>query len=129
MVSTELPSRSNTENFLDLHSWVAVGQLLASVALNSLNETDPYNFRTAIYTQVGDPSFFECRCLPRASTHISQWAMIEIMLFIFLFLPESPWWLASRGKLDSSAKVLRRFNGHLEGYSVSEQMVSILLNS
>ena len=33
-------------------SWYVLGQLLASVALECLSESDPYNFRIAIYTQV-----------------------------------------------------------------------------
>lgn len=33
-------------------SWFVIGQLFASVALNRLNASDPYNFRTPIYTQV-----------------------------------------------------------------------------
>ncbi|CBF71756.1 predicted protein [Aspergillus nidulans FGSC A4] len=32
-------------------SWFVIGQLFASVALDRLNASDPYNFRTPIYTQ------------------------------------------------------------------------------
>lgn len=52
--------------------------------------------------------------------------MIGVMLIIFLLIPESPWWLAGKGKLDSAKKVLLRYNGHIEGYNVQEQVVSIL---
>ena len=37
-----------------LTRWFVLGQLFASVALNRLSATDPYHFRTPIYTQVGD---------------------------------------------------------------------------
>jgi SP family general alpha glucoside:H+ symporter-like MFS transporter len=42
---------------------------MAPVALNELNATHPYDFKTAIYT---------------------QWAMIGITIIIYVFLPESP---------------------------------------
>lgn len=35
-----------------LASWFCLGQLAASIALNELNQMKPYDFRTAIYTQV-----------------------------------------------------------------------------
>jgi hypothetical protein len=42
---------------------------MAPVALNELNKTHPYDFRTAIYT---------------------QWAMIGICIVIYVIIPESP---------------------------------------
>lgn len=51
--------------------------------------------------------------------------MIGGMLIIFLLIPESPWWLAGKGKVDKAAKVLQRYNGHLEGYNVDEMIVSL----
>ena len=41
-----------TIKLLQLCSWFVLGQLFASVALNELQRVNPYNFRTAIYTQV-----------------------------------------------------------------------------
>ncbi|KAJ4328834.1 hypothetical protein N0V84_000621 [Fusarium piperis] len=81
--------------------WFVLGQLFASVALNRLNASNPYDFRDAIYT---------------------QWGMIGLILIIFLFLPESPWWLASKGKTDQAAKVLNLCYGRVEGYNVQEQI-------
>ncbi|RDW62205.1 putative maltose permease (MalP) [Coleophoma cylindrospora] len=81
--------------------WFVIGQLCGSVALNGLNAHNPLNFRTAIYT---------------------QWAMIGTMLIIFLLIPESPWWLAGKGKLQSAEKVLLKYHGHIEGYNVQEQI-------
>ncbi|GFF87219.1 hypothetical protein IFM61606_06643 [Aspergillus udagawae] len=46
--------------FWDGCCWFVVGQLFASVALNRLSATDPYDFRTPIYTQVSQnqPSLY-----------------------------------------------------------------------
>ncbi|KAJ5820027.1 hypothetical protein N7474_005618 [Penicillium riverlandense] len=81
--------------------WFVIGQIFASVALNQLNAVDPYNFRTPIYT---------------------QWAMVGAIGFIFVLLPESPWWLVSKGKLEQAAKILKRYNGNVKEYSVDEQI-------
>lgn len=50
--------------------------------------------------------------------------MIGVMFIIFVFIPETPWWLASKEKLDKAAKVLLRYNGHIEDYNVDEVIVS-----
>ncbi|WWD16254.1 hypothetical protein CI109_100680 [Kwoniella shandongensis] len=81
--------------------WFCIGQLFASVALNRLNAKNPLDFRTAIYT---------------------QWGMIGLMIIIFFFLPESPWWLTSKGKLGRAAGMLSKYYGHLEGYNVQEEV-------
>jgi hypothetical protein len=44
---------------------------------------------------------------------------------VFVLLPETPWWLASKGKLDKAAKVLQFCNGNIRGYDVQEQMVRL----
>ncbi|RSH89198.1 hypothetical protein EHS25_002310 [Saitozyma podzolica] len=81
--------------------WFVVGQLMAPVALNELNATHPYDFKTAIYT---------------------QWAMIGITIIIYVFLPESPWWLVSKSKLEQAEKVLVKYNGHVADYDVHEEI-------
>ncbi|KAL1874023.1 hypothetical protein VTK73DRAFT_577 [Phialemonium thermophilum] len=81
--------------------WFVIGQLFASVCLNRLNAYDAYNFRTPIYT---------------------QWAMIGAIAVIFICIPESPWWLVSKGKLNKATKVLRRCNGRVEGYNIQEHI-------
>ncbi|KAH7176812.1 general substrate transporter [Dactylonectria macrodidyma] len=81
--------------------WFVLGQLFASVALNRLNASDPFDFRTAIY---------------------SQWGPIGGIAIIFLLLPETPWWLVSKGKFDKASKILERYNGHVEGYDVQEHI-------
>jgi hypothetical protein len=59
----------------------------------------------------------------------SQWAMIGLIGIIFVLLPETPWWLASKGRLDKATKVLEICNGGVEGYDVQEQIVGLPLNS
>ncbi|KAJ5205098.1 uncharacterized protein N7498_005977 [Penicillium cinerascens] len=81
--------------------WFVIGQIFASVALNQMNELEPYNFRTPIY---------------------SQWAMLGATIIIFFLIPESPWWLVTKGKLDGAGKILQRYNGRIAGYDVQEQI-------
>lgn len=50
--------------------------------------------------------------------------MIGVSAIIFVFLPETPWYLVSKGKLDKAAKVLTRMHGRKEGYNIQEQVVS-----
>jgi hypothetical protein len=45
---------------------------------------------------------------------------------VFALLPETPWWLASKGKLDKAAKVLQFCNGGVKGYDVQEHIVCLL---
>lgn len=51
--------------------------------------------------------------------------MVGLIGIIFVFLPESPWWLASKGKLDKAKKVLQLLNGDVKGYDIQEQIVSL----
>lgn len=59
----------------------------------------------------------------RLTNPSSQWAMVIPIGVVFALLPETPWWLASKGKLDKATKVLQSLNGGIEGYDVQEQIV------
>jgi len=48
--------------------------------------------------------------------------MIGAMLIIFLVIPETPWWLVGKGRLEKAAKVLTRYNGHIKGYNAEDQI-------
>jgi len=49
--------------------------------------------------------------------------MIGIMGIVFVFLPETPWWLCGKSKTEEAAKVLNRYNGHIEGYNANSAIV------
>ncbi|KAF5247604.1 hypothetical protein FANTH_6355 [Fusarium anthophilum] len=88
--------------FINAYSfWFVLGQLFASVALKELKANDPLDFRTPIYT---------------------QWAMIGCILVAFLLIPESPWWLASKGKVEQASQVLNRCFANVEGYDIDQQI-------
>lgn len=88
--------------FINAYSfWFILGQLFASVALYRLKLTDPYNYKTPIYT---------------------QWPMVGLIGIIFAFIPESPWWLAGKGELDKATKVLQICNGGIQDYDIQEQI-------
>lgn len=52
--------------------------------------------------------------------------MVGVMGVIFVLLPETPWWLVQKNRSSDAAKVLRRYNGHVEGYNVQETIVGCL---
>ncbi|CAG9997127.1 unnamed protein product, partial [Clonostachys byssicola] len=81
--------------------WFVLGQLFASVALNRLNASHPFDYKAAIYT---------------------QWGMIGLILVIFLVIPESPWWLASKGKVEKAYQVLHTCYGAVDGYNIDQQI-------
>ena len=49
--------------------WFSVGGLIAAIALQVMNDHDPYNWRIPIYT---------------------QWGLIAAMAIVYLLIPESP---------------------------------------
>lgn len=53
--------------------------------------------------------------------------MIGCILVAFLLIPESPWWLASKGKVDQASQVLNRCFANVEGYDINQQIVSAKL--
>lgn len=75
--------------------WYGVGQLFASVALKVLNERQPLNYLDAVYT---------------------EWAMVGLLLGIYLYIPESPYWCAHHGRHEAGRKVMRRLYGGISGY-------------
>jgi hypothetical protein len=87
---------------------------------------DVLNYKTPIYSQVSSKGpWTVSQSSRRNADHRFQWPMVGLIGIIFVFLPESPWWLASKGKLDKARRVLQFCNGGVDGYDIEEQIVSI----
>ncbi|RSH95581.1 hypothetical protein EHS25_000673 [Saitozyma podzolica] len=85
--------------------WYVAAQIFAPLALRQLAITSPYDFKIPIYT---------------------QWGMLGVLLVINVFLPESPWWLVQRGKIDEAEKVLAMTHKGVSGYDVKEELAIIV---
>jgi hypothetical protein len=53
--------------------------------------------------------------------------MIGVAGVIFLLVPETPWWLVSKGKTQQAEKVLKTCNGSVPGYDIQDQIVRTAL--
>lgn len=85
--------------------WNVLSHIFSPLALRQLSYTDPYNWKTAIYT---------------------QWGMLVVMLGINLFVPESPWWLVQKDKISQAEKVLTMAYKNVQSYNVKEQLSIII---
>lgn len=82
-------------------SWYVIGQLMASVTLQQLSVTKPDDYKIAIYT---------------------QFAMLGLLAIIYVFLPETPWYLLTKGKEEQARKLLVRLKGGVPGYNVDAEI-------
>lgn len=80
--------------------WWITGQFFAPVALQVMSETRPEDYLTPIYT---------------------QWSQVGLMLLIYLVVPESPAWLASRGREELGKKTLEKLNRGVPSYDAEHQ--------
>jgi len=62
-----------------------------------MNDKSPYNYLTPIYI---------------------EWAMIGIMLGIYIYIPETPYWCANHGEHERGRAIVERLNGRIDGYDV-----------
>ncbi|KAH8893632.1 putative MFS alpha-glucoside transporter [Thozetella sp. PMI_491] len=94
------PTRIRGALLMAYSFWWTTGSFFAQIALSTLNDKNPYQWLTPIYT---------------------QWSQVGVMLIIFTLIPESPVWCASQGKVTQAKKLLKQINGDIEGYDVDYQ--------
>lgn len=87
--------------------WWTLGSFCTHVALQSLNRSDPYNWLIPVYT---------------------QWAHVGIMGIIYLVLPESPAWCATKGKEALAKKSIRFLYRGAKDFNVDHHYELIVLN-
>ncbi|KAI8660344.1 MFS domain-containing protein [Fusarium keratoplasticum] len=87
--------------------WWILGQFFAPVALQVMLEKDPTDYLTPVYT---------------------QWSQIGLMLIIYLLVPESPAWLATKGKAEKAKKSLNIIYRGVDGFDVDHQYNLLLIN-
>lgn len=86
--------------------WWTVGSFCAHVALNNLNQTHEMDWLLPIYT---------------------QWAQVALMLFIYVFLPESPAWCVGKKDYDRARKMLIKLHRGVPGYDIEQQLQVLIL--
>jgi hypothetical protein len=82
------------------HRW-SIGAFFAPLSLSLFKKTDPNNFKTPLFIQFG---------------------LLGVMAIIFVLLPESPWFLVTKGKLEQAHKNLTLVNGGVKGYDVDYEL-------
>ncbi|KAL5334203.1 general substrate transporter [Aspergillus crustosus] len=87
--------------------WFITGQFFAPVALQVLNTSDPINYLTPVYT---------------------QWSQIGLMLIIYLFVPESPAWCASRGRETQAKKMLQIIYKGVNDFDIDRHYQLLVMN-
>jgi MFS family permease len=87
--------------------WWITGQFFAPVALQVMYESAPDNYLTPVYT---------------------QWGLIGLMIVIYILIPESPAWCASRGKVDEAKKALKVLSLGVADYDVDHQYNLLVIN-
>lgn len=50
--------------------------------------------------------------------------MVGAIGLIFMLLPETPWWLVSKGKMDKAKKSLQTLNEDVKDHDYGEQLVT-----
>ncbi|KAL3485888.1 general substrate transporter [Aspergillus germanicus] len=86
--------------------WWSLGSFFAYLALQAMASHSPTVWLTPIYT---------------------QWAQIGIMLIIYVFLPESPVWCATRGDSTRAKRELLKLNRDVKDYNLEQQYQLLVL--
>ncbi|KAL3443159.1 general substrate transporter [Aspergillus insuetus] len=108
-VSEVAPVRIRGAFLMCYSLWWLIGQFFAPVALQVMSTYDPDNYLTPVYT---------------------QWSQIGLMLIIYLVIPESPAWCASKGaaREGQAKKVLRLLYKGVPGFNVEHHYRLLVLN-
>ncbi|KAL4747009.1 hypothetical protein BDW72DRAFT_209932 [Aspergillus terricola var. indicus] len=106
-ISEVAPTRIRGAFLMCYSLWFALGQFFAPVALQVLNQSNPNNYLTAVYT---------------------QWSQIGLMLIIYIFIPESPVWCASKGREAQAKKLLGFLYKGVKGFNVDHHYELLVLN-
>ncbi|OKP13313.1 hypothetical protein PENSUB_1044 [Penicillium subrubescens] len=67
------------------------------------------------------------RPLTRLAPVYTQWVQIGIMIIIYVFLPESPAWCATRGDGERVKKELLKLNRGVKDYNLEQQYELLIL--
>ncbi|CEN61033.1 hypothetical protein ASPCAL07702 [Aspergillus calidoustus] len=86
--------------------WWSLGSFFAYLALQAMAKHSPTVWLIPIYT---------------------QWAQIGIMLIIYVFLPESPVWCATRGDSTRAKRELLKLNRDVKDYNLEQQYQLLVL--
>ncbi|KAH8652623.1 general substrate transporter [Tricladium varicosporioides] len=86
--------------------WWTVGSFFAQVALRMLAKHNPKDYLVPIYT---------------------QWGQLGVMFLIYIFLPESPAWCVTRGKIELAKKNLLSLNRSVKSYNMEQQIEVLVL--
>jgi len=54
----------------------------------------------------------------------TQYGMIGLSFIASFVMPESPWWLISKGKTQAARKILASKFANVEGYDIDTELVS-----
>ncbi|KAL4862100.1 hypothetical protein BDV12DRAFT_203379 [Aspergillus spectabilis] len=106
-ISEVAPTRIRGALLMCYSLWFITGQFFAPVALQVLNTSDPTNYLTPVYT---------------------QWSQIGLMLIIYLFVPESPAWCASRGRETQAKKMLRILYKGVNDFDIDRHYQLLVMN-
>jgi MFS family permease len=108
-VSEVAPVRIRGAFLMCYSLWWLIGQFFAPVALQVMSTYDPDNYLTPVYT---------------------QWSQIGLMLIIYLVIPESPAWFASKGRAKEAQakKVLRLLYKGVPDFNIDHHYQLLVLN-
>ncbi|KAJ5890614.1 putative maltose permease (MalP) [Penicillium subrubescens] len=86
--------------------WWSIGSFFAYIVLNIMAKERPLTRLAPVYT---------------------QWVQIGIMIIIYVFLPESPAWCATRGDGERVKKELLKLNRGVKDYNLEQQYELLIL--